>query len=52
MDSSVQCLPDYLGHFIVTSEMAAKKIKAMQDNKLSGVDGIRPTLQMQTVEKN
>ena len=33
---------DYLGQLIVTSEMVAKKIKAMKDNKLPGVNGIPP----------
>ena len=29
---------DYLGQLIVTPEKVAKKIKAMKDNKSSGVD--------------
>ena len=41
---------DYLGQLIVTSEMVAKKIKAMKDNKSPGVDGIPPKLLMETVE--
>ena len=50
--NSVQCLPErilvhyqfqeanlyYLGQLIVTPEMVAKKIKAMNDNKSPGVD--------------
>ena len=39
---------DYLGQLIVTPEMVAKKIK---DNKSPGVDGIPPTLVMETVEQ-
>ena len=42
---------DYLGQLIVTSEMVAKKIKAMKDNKSPGVDGIPPKLLMETVEQ-
>ena len=42
---------DYLGQLIVTPEMVAKKIKAMKDNKSSGVDGIPPRLLMETVEQ-
>ena len=37
---------DYLGLLIVT-----KKMKAMNDNKLPGVDGIPPKLLMETVEQ-
>ena len=33
---------DYLGPLVVTPELVAKKIKAMKDNKSSGVDGIPP----------
>ena len=40
---------DYLRQLIVTPEMAAKKIKAMKDNKSPGVDGIPPRLLMETV---
>ena len=40
---------DYLGPLVVTPEMVAKKIKAMQDNKSPGVDGIPPKLLMETV---
>ena len=42
---------DYLGPLVVTPEMVAKKIKAMKDNKSSGVDGIPPKLLMETVEQ-
>ena len=42
---------DYLGQLIVTSEMVAKKIKAMKDNKSPEVDGIPPKLLMETVEQ-
>ena len=38
---------DYLGQLIVTPEMVAKKIKAMNDNKSPGVDGIPPKLVME-----
>ena len=31
---------DYLGQLFVTSEMVAKKIEAMEDNKSPGEDGI------------
>ena len=41
----------YLGQLIVTPEMVAKKIKAMEDNKSLGVDGIPPKLLMETVEQ-
>ena len=34
---------DYLGQKIVTTEMLAKKIKTIKDNKLSEIDGIPPT---------
>ena len=37
---------EYLGQLIVTPEMVAKKIKAMNDNKSPGVDGIPPKLLM------
>ena len=40
---------DYLGQLIVTSEMVAKKIKAMKDNKSLGMGGIPPTLLMETL---
>ena len=43
--------PEYLRPLIVTPEMVAKKIKAMKDNKLQGVDGIHPRLLMETVEQ-
>ena len=36
---------------IVTSEMVAKKIKTMKDNKSPGVDGIPPKQLMETVEQ-
>ena len=42
---------DYLGPLVVTPELIAKKIKAMKDNKSPGVDGIPPTLLMETVEQ-
>ena len=42
---------DYLGQLIVTPEMVAKKIKAMQDNKSPGVDGIPPKLLLESVEQ-
>ena len=42
---------DYLGPLVVTPELVAKKIKAMKDNKSPGVDGIPPTLLMETVEQ-
>ena len=42
---------DYLGQLIVTPEMAAKKIKAMMENKSPGVDGIPPRLLTETVEQ-
>ena len=42
---------DYLGPLVVTPELVAKKIKAMKDNKLPGVDGIPPKLLMETVEQ-
>ena len=41
----------YLGQLIVTPEMVAMKIKAMNDNKSPGVDGIPPKLLMETVEQ-
>ena len=42
---------DYLRQLIVTPEMVAKKIKAMKDNKSSGVDGIPPKILMETGEQ-
>ena len=42
---------DYLGQLIVPTEMVAKKIKAMKDDKSHGVDGISPKLFMETVEQ-
>ena len=42
---------DCLGQLEVTPEMGAKKIKAMKDNKLPGVDGILPKPLMETVEQ-
>ena len=42
---------DYLGPLVVTPEMVAKKIKAMKENKSSGVDGIPPKLLMETIEQ-
>ena len=41
---------DYILQLIVTPEMVAKKIKAMKDNKLPGMDGIPPRLLMETLE--
>ena len=40
---------DNLGQLIVTPEMVAKQIQAMNDNKSPGVDGIPPKLLMETV---
>ena len=40
---------DYLRQLIVTAEMVENK--AMEDNKLPGVDGIPPKLLMETVEQ-
>ena len=59
MFTSVQCLPErilvhyqfQIQHFKKTPEMVAKKIKAMEDNKSPGVDGIPPKLLMKTVEQ-
>ena len=42
---------DYLGQLIVTPEMAAKKIKAMKENKSTRVDGISPKLLMEIVQQ-
>ena len=42
---------DYLGQLFVTSKMVAKKIKAMKDIKLPGVDRIPPKLLMETIEQ-
>ena len=42
---------DYLGQLIVTPEMVAKKIKAMNDNKSPGVDEIPPKLLMERIEQ-
>ena len=42
---------DYFGPLIVTPEMVAKKIKAMNDNKSPGVEGIPPKLLMEKVEQ-
>ena len=41
----------YLGQLIVTTEMVAKTIKTMMDNKSHGVNGIPPKLLMETVEQ-
>ena len=41
----------YLGRLIIIAEMLAKKIKAMNNNKSPGVDGIPPKLVMETVEQ-
>ena len=43
--------PNYLGLLIVTSEMVAKKTKAMKGNTSPGVDGIPPRLLMETVKQ-
>ena len=43
---------DYLRQLILTPVMAAKKIKAMENNKLPGVDGISLILLMELEEKN
>ena len=40
-----------MGQLVVTSEMVAKKIKAMEANKSHGVDGIPPKLLMGAVEQ-
>ena len=50
-DKFQEAKSDYLGQLIVTPEMVAKKIKAMKDNKSSGVDGIPPNLLMETVQR-
>ena len=42
---------EYLRQLIVTPEILAKKIKAMEDNKSHGVDGIPPKLLMETIEQ-
>ena len=42
---------DYLGQIIATPEMIAKKIKPMKDNKSRGLDGIAPSLLMETVKQ-
>ena len=42
---------DYLGWVIVTPEMVAKNLMAMNKNKSLGVDGIPPRLLMETVEQ-
>ena len=42
---------DYLGPLIVTPEMVAKKINAMNDNKSPGVEGIPPKLLMEKAEQ-
>ena len=42
---------DYLGQVIVTPEMVAKTIKATEDNKSPGADGIPPKLLMGTVQQ-
>ena len=42
---------DYLGQLIVTSEVIAKEIKAMKENKSPGVDGILPKLLKETEEQ-
>ena len=42
---------DNLGQLIVTPEMVAKKLEAMEENKSPGVNGIPPKLLMKTVEQ-
>ena len=42
---------DNLGQLIITTEMIAKKIKVMEDNKSSGVVGIPPKLLLETAEQ-
>ena len=42
---------DYLGPLILTSDMIAKQIKAMKDNKSTGVEGIPPKLLMEAVKQ-
>ena len=42
---------EHLGLLFVTSEMIAKKIKKMKDNKSTGVDGILPKLLKEIVEQ-
>ena len=42
---------DYLGQLIVNPEMVANKIKAMNDNKSPGVEGIPPALVTETVKQ-
>ena len=42
---------DYSGQLIVIPEMVAEQVKAMKDNKSTGVDGIPPKLQMEAVEQ-
>ena len=42
---------EHLGQLFVTSEMIAKKIKKMKDNKSPGVDGIPPKLLKEIVEQ-
>ena len=42
---------EHLGQLFVTSEMIAKKIKKMKDNKSPGVDGIPPKLVKEIVEQ-
>ena len=41
----------YIGQLIVTSNMVAKKIRDMKDNKSPGVDGIPPKLLLEIVEQ-
>ena len=42
---------EHLGQLIVTTEMIAKKIKKMKDNKSPGVDGIPPKLLKEIVKQ-
>ena len=46
-----EAIPDYIWQSIVPSEMVARKINAIKDNKSSGVDGIPPKILMETVEQ-
>ena len=57
MGTSLQRLPDitlvhyyYLGQLAVTTKMVVKKITAIKDNKSHGVNGILPSLLMETVQ--
>ena len=43
--------PDYLGQLNVTSNIVAKKIRDMKDNKSPGVDGTPPKFLLEIVEQ-